>query len=299
MKPLLFAMPGNEAFTGLLEQAGGFEIGALQVRRFPDQECYVRVASDIAGRDAAIVCTLAHPDAQFLGLWYAAKTMRELGAQRIALVAPYLAYMRQDKRFKPGEAVTSNLFAELIGQIFDCLITADPHLHRFRSLSSLYSIPARTVSTAPMLAEWIGRNVDRPVIVGPDEESEQWAASVARSADAPYVVLHKTRLGDRDVRVAFSRVDVLQGRTPVLIDDIISSGKTMSEVARHLRVAGFAKPVCVAVHGVFDEATDSELRASGVASVVTTNTIPHAGGSIDVSALFAAPLLQQLGNRRH
>lgn len=296
MKPLLFAMPGNEAFTGLLDQAGGFEMGALQVRRFPDQECYVRVASDIAGRNAAVVCTLAHPDAQFLGLWYTAKTMRELGAKRIALVAPYLAYMRQDKRFQSGEAVTSKLFAELIGQAFDCLITADPHLHRFHSLSELYSIPARSVEAAPMLAEWIGRNVDRPVIIGPDEESEQWAASVARAADAPYVVLSKSRYGDRDVRITFSRADVLHGRTPVLIDDIISSGRTMREVTRHLLSSGYARPICVAVHGVFDGAADAELRASGVADVITTNTIPHTSAGIDISGLFAAPLLQQLGD---
>ena len=293
MKPLLFAMPGNESFAARLSEPGGFESGTVTFRRFPDGESYVRILNEVQGRDVALVCTLARPDEQFLGLWYAALTLRELGARRIALVAPYLCYMRQDKRFQPGEAVTSKLFASLVCEAFDYLITADPHLHRFQALSELYRIGTHTVATAPALAGWIRENVDRPIIIGPDEESEQWAASVAAASDAPHVVLRKTRHGDRDVNIDFSDSTVLRGRTPVLIDDIISSGKTMLAVARHLRAAGYELPVCVGVHGLFDETAATELEESGVPRIVTTNTVPHFSNAIDVSTLFSAPLLQR------
>ncbi|HKO89244.1 MAG TPA: ribose-phosphate pyrophosphokinase [Burkholderiales bacterium] len=293
MRPLLFAMPGNEAFAAKLLGRPGFEAGTLTYRRFPDGESYVRINDDVKGRDAVIVCTLARPDEQFLGLWYAAQTLRELGARRIALGAPYLCYMRQDKRFQSGEAVTSKLFASLVCEAFDYLITADPHLHRFQALSELYRIGTHTVATAPALAVWIRENVDRPIIIGPDEESEQWAASVAAAADAPHVVLRKIRHGDRDVSIDFLDSTVLRGRTPVLIDDIISSGKTMLAVARHLRAAGYEPPVCIGVHGLFDEEAAKDLMESGVSRIVTTNTVPHASNAIDVSISFVAPLLQR------
>lgn len=294
MRPLLFAMPGNERFADSLRKAAGLEQGELSIRRFPDGESYVRVTSDVKQRNAAIVCTLARPDEQFLQLWYAALTLRELGAHRVVLVAPYLAYMRQDKRFQPGEAVTSKLFADLLCQAFDGLITADPHLHRISTLADLYSIDTHTLSTAEPLAEWIRDYVDRPVVVGPDEESEQWAAAVARFADAPHVVLKKTRYGDRDVRIEFARKEALQNRTPVLIDDIISSGRTMMEVAHQLGAHGYEPPVCVGVHGLFDEETHLSLLRAGVVRIVTTNTVPGANAQIDVSPLFAPPLLAHL-----
>src|SRR5690606_1902610 len=98
-------------------------------------ESYVRLLSEVKGKEVDIVCTLAHPDAQFLSLIFAAQTARELVAVRVNLVAPYLAYMRQAERFKEGEAISSVHFAHLISQSFDSLVTVDPHLHRRRDLS--------------------------------------------------------------------------------------------------------------------------------------------------------------------
>jgi hypothetical protein len=95
--------------------------------------------------------------------------------------------MRQDRRFQPGEAVTSQIFARFVSSRFDWLVTVDPHLHRIRSLEEIYTIPTRVVHAAPLLAEWVASNVSRPLLVGPDQESEQWVAEVARRAGAPHV----------------------------------------------------------------------------------------------------------------
>jgi ribose-phosphate pyrophosphokinase len=143
--PILIAMPGNEAMTRALAQTLGAEVGQVGLRKFPDGETYLRFATDLAGRMLAIVCTLDRPNDKILPLLFAAGTAKELGAAKIGLVTPYLAYMRQDRRFKPGEAVTSRKVAQLLSNAFDWLVTVDPHLHRYSALSEIYRIPTQVV----------------------------------------------------------------------------------------------------------------------------------------------------------
>lgn len=126
---------------------------------------------------------------------------RDLGARSVGLVAPYLPYLRQDKRFAPGEAITSRTFAGVISRHFDWLVTVDPHLHRYPTLSAVYSIRTGVVHAAAAMGRWIHDNVDSPLVVGPDSESEQWASVVAAAAGAPLVMLEKRRSGNRYVEV--------------------------------------------------------------------------------------------------
>jgi ribose-phosphate pyrophosphokinase len=182
---MICAFPGNEVFAGQLGDALGAESLALEWRRFPDGESYVRFAGPCRGESVALVCTLNDPDTKALALLFAARTARELGAARVGLVAPYLAYMRQDRRFHEGEAITSAHFAALLSGAFDWLVTVDPHLHRRGSLAEIYRIPSKAVAAAPALAQWISAHVPQPLIVGPDAESEQWAAEVAAACGTP------------------------------------------------------------------------------------------------------------------
>ena len=287
-KPLLFALPGNEAFAASLARHLGAERGVLEVRRFPDGESYVRLDSDVTGREVVFVCGLHEPDPQFLPLVFAARVAKDLGATRVGLVAPYLAYMRQDVRFKAGEAITSIYFADMLSHCFAWLVTVDPHLHRWKSLGEIYSLDARVVPAAPVVGEWIRQHVANPVLIGPDSESSQWVTAVANLAAAPFTVLEKTRHGDRDVTVAVNDDASLMGRTPVLVDDIISTAHTMIAVVRQLRERGMSAPVCIGVHGVFAPEAFRELSEAGAARIVTTNTIPHASSDIDLSDSVAA-----------
>ena len=284
---MICAFPGNEAFGARLRAELGIEALGLEWRRFPDGESYLRFKQDLMARHVAIVCTLNDPDSKTLALLFAARTARELGASSVGLVAPYLGYMRQDRRFHDGEAVTSVHFAALLSQEFDWLVTVDPHLHRRGSLSEIYSIPNAVVAAAPAMARWIAANVSRPLIVGPDSESEQWAAEVAAACNAPHAVMQKTRLGDRRVEIEAPPLAQWKDRTPVLLDDIISSARTMALAARKIREAGLGAPVCVGVHAVFSPDAMDALREAGASRVVTTNTIPHATNQIDVGALVA------------
>ncbi|MDU0955266.1 MULTISPECIES: ribose-phosphate pyrophosphokinase [Bradyrhizobium] len=282
---LLFSMPGNERLTTELADQLDCETGKLNTRQFPDGETYLRFATDLNKRSVAIVCTLAHPDEKILPLIFAAATARELGASKVGLVAPYLAYMRQDRRFNAGEAVTSRQVARLISEAFDWMVTIDPHLHRYGDLSEIYSIPTRVVHAAPLISKWVKANIEKPLIIGPDSESEQWVAAVASDAAAPYCVLEKVRHGDRDVRITLRNLEAWQGRTAVLVDDIISSGRTMIEAVRLLAGQGWPPPVCIAVHGLFADHSDELLVGAG-ARVVTTNSVGTGRSEIDIGPLL-------------
>lgn len=290
MKPVILALPENEQFaTGLAAKLQA-EVGRMTVRRFPDGESYVRIESPVDGRNVALACGLHDPDSKIPALLFAASTARELGAARVGLVAPYLGYMRQDKRFNEGESITSVHFAKLISHYVDWLVTVDPHLHRRKSLDDIYSVPSIVVHAAPLLAQWISANVDSPVLIGPDSESEQWVSEVARGANAPWLVLEKVRRGDRDVSVSIPDITALHGRTPVLVDDIISTARTMMAAVRHLTGQGLAAPVCIGVHAIFSGDAHAELLSAGAARIVTTNTIPNSSNAIDLTPAIADAL---------
>ena len=288
---VLIAVPGCEDHARRLGTRLGLDVIEPEIRAFPDGELYVRIPRPQLASRVAIVGNL-HGD-NFLRVAFLAGTARDLGATEVGLVAPYLAYMRQDSVFNPGEGVTQRYFARLVSSVADWLVTVDPHLHRITSLDGIYSIPTTIARAAPAIAGWITREVPHPMLVGPDAESVQWVAAVAEQCGAPFVILEKTRRGDRDVSVSAPTAS-LNGHTPVVIDDIISTGRTMVEATRQLRAAGSVAPMCVAIHAVFADAVHEELVAAGARGVVTCDTIPHASNRICVADSLAEAMRARL-----
>lgn len=283
-----FGMPGNAELADALAVLTGSEAGWIETRRFPDGETYVRIHGKVSD-GTFLVCTLSRPDEQFLPLVYAARALREAGAREVTFVAPYLAYLRQDRQFSPGEAVSSRIFADLVSREFDEMITVDPHLHRYGDLKEIYSIPTKVVHMAGAIGAWARDNVDRPVVFGPDEESAQWVEQVARSAGCAWAVLRKERHGDRDVELILPDIDPLRDGTPVLVDDIMSSGATMISAAKMLLEAGLRPGFCIVVHAMFDEQAATEL-ASLVQGVLTSDSIPNRFSRFQVAPLIAGRL---------
>lgn len=293
----LYAMPGNEAFAELLSLHTGYQRRQLLLHHFPDGETLVQMASPAPGGDAIIVCTLDHPDTKVLPLMMAAATARELGAARVGLVAPYLAYMRQDMRFHPGEAISAKIFGDWLGRTFDWLVTVDPHLHRYATLAEVYPRAAHVVHAASQLAVWIDAHVTLPLIIGPDSESAQWVTAVSNLLCAPSVVARKERHGDRDVEVFLPQIDNWRDHTPVLLDDIVASGSTMVQTLRSLHGRTSRPPVCVALHGLFAEDSLENLLAEGAGLVVTSNSVINAASQIDISKPVAEAMVSLCATR--
>ena len=282
----LFSFPEQSALAASLVKNGAYTHGDWEWRHFPDGESYVRVLSDVKSKNVAILCSLNNPDEKTLPLLFLARTLKELGAEKVTLIAPYLGYMRQDKRFHAGEAVNSNIYASVLSGFIDALITIDPHLHRHARLEEIYSCDCSVLSATPLMAQWIAQNVHNPLIVGPDVESEQWVKAVAEQAHAPYIVLSKTRRGDNDVEISVPDIEKHKDKTPVLIDDIISTAGTMIKTIELLHQQGCAKILCLATHGVFANDAYERLLKAGAAKIVTANTIPHTSNGMDVTSLL-------------
>jgi ribose-phosphate pyrophosphokinase len=297
MKPLILPLPGNIDRAGSLAGRLDAEVGKMTVRRFPDGESYLRIDTPVDGRAVVLYCSLDRPDDKILPLIFLAAAAKDLGAARVGLIAPYLAYMRQDRRFQPGEAISSVYFSRLLSGYVDWLVTVDPHLHRRRSLNEIYSIPTRVVHAAPLISGWIRANIKSPVLIGPDAESVQWVSEVANGADAPCLVLDKIRRGDREVDVSVPEVERWRKHTPVLVDDIISTGRTMIETIGHLRHVGLPPPVCIGIHAIFADPAYDDLRKAGAARVATCNTVPHPSNAIDVTDLLAEGVREMLESR--
>ena len=296
MNPLIYAWPGQEHLSTPLAAPIGGEIAALPLRHFPDGETSVRLTPSPAGREILFACGLEQPDEKICSVLFAAETARELGARRIGLVAPYLGYMRQDTRFHAGEAVTSRTFAGLLSRAVDWLVTLDPHLHRYHALDEIYSIPTAIAASAQPIARWIGEHVAAPLIIGPDAESAQWAGAIAAYLRCPSTVLSKERRGDREVVMSVPAIAAWPGRTPVLVDDIVSTARTMAAAVRRLHELGAPAPVCIGVHALFCGDAMAVLRAADPAIIATCNTIRHETNAIDVSSEIATTAARFLGS---
>ncbi|HAT8820457.1 ribose-phosphate pyrophosphokinase [Legionella pneumophila serogroup 1] len=292
MKPLLFSLFDSSEIAGQLQKTLQVEVGRVTFHRFPDREWYLKIDSEVKNRSLIVVDSLNQPDKKILPLLFFAKTAKELGAQKIGLIAPYLSHLRQDKRFHEGEGITSRYFADILSTSLDWLMTIDPHLHRYHSLDEIYSIPTFVLHATSMIATWIKHHVPKPILIGPDMESEQWVADIAEKSSFPYAILEKIRRGDKEVAISMPFIPELESSTPVLVDDIISTARTMIETVKQLQQTGVKSVLCIGVHALFAKEAYSLLSGIKGVQTITCNTIRHATNTVDVSDLIVEALVK-------
>jgi len=282
MDPILFTMPGNEEFGVQLRLFLTCTAGDMQIRHFADNESRPRLFTGVAARDVIFVCTLDHPDQKILALCLAAGVARELGARSVGFVIPYLPYMRQDARFDEMEGNVAVHFARLISSCCDWLVTVDPHLQSYPYFSDIFTAATRVVPAAPEVAKWIAENVSQPIIFGSDAESEHWLAEIAAAADCPYAMMSRTDIGDNDVEISIPDASFWIGMSPVLIEDTVSTARTMTAAMKRIKDAGLAPPVCIAIHPLFSLDTYTGLHAGPVDRIVSCNTVCHTTNRINL-----------------
>ncbi|MBN8442428.1 MAG: ribose-phosphate diphosphokinase [Thauera sp.] len=293
MEALLLHFDDEADAARRLAQAGGLQAACIERHRFPDGELRLRLPLSGADRLPAQVVVfrgLERPNEKLVELLLAAQTARSLGAAQLTLVAPYLAYMRQDMAFRDGEAVSQRIVGGFLASLFDALITVDPHLHRIASLAEAVPLPhAIALSAAPLLAEVIARHCTRPMLIGPDAESAQWVEAAAKAHGFEHAVCSKRRHGDHDVDIELPAVDV-RGRAVVLLDDVASSGRTLARAATLLRAAGATSVDVAVTHGLFAEDALPGILCAGVGRVWSTDCIAHPTNAVSVAPLLAAAL---------
>ncbi|MDM4767603.1 ribose-phosphate diphosphokinase [Pelomonas sp. SE-A7] len=286
---LLLAFDDEQALAAELAATLGIPMALVRRHRFPDGELRLVLPKPLPSR-VILLRGLQQPNDKLVELMIAAPTARELGAQSLELVAPYLAYMRQDMEFTPGEAVSQRHMGRWLGQQFDRVVTIDPHLHRIASLDEV--MPAGrgiALSAAPLLGRWIAERVPGALLIGPDEESGQWVRDAAQAGGLEQAVGHKVREGDHQVRLALPEVDV-KGRAVVLLDDMASTGRTLIGSAEQLLARGAVSVDVAVTHALFNGDALPALMAAGVRHVWSSNAVPHESNSVSVVPLLAGAL---------
>lgn len=265
----------------------------VDIHRFPDGENRIRLPDRLP--EQVILCrSLNDPNAKLVELLLTAATARELGARRLTLVAPYLCYMRQDKAFHPGEAVSQRVVGHWLARHFDALISVDPHLHRVHRLSEAVPVEtALSVSAAALLGRYAAQRFDNPLLLGPDEESAQWVESAAEAGGLDCAVAHKQRRSDHSVQVTLPDVDA-QGRNVVLIDDIASTGCTLARAAEALYAQGASAVHAIVTHALVVDQAEQRLHEAGIRNLYSTDSITHHSNSIALAELLAASCRQIL-----
>jgi ribose-phosphate pyrophosphokinase len=261
----------------------------VEVHRFPDGESRVKIPAELPSR--VVLCrSLDRPNDKLIELMLAARTARENGAERLTLVAPYLCYMRQDTAFSAGEAVSQRVIGAFLGELFDEVITVDPHLHRIERLEQ--AIPgghAVALSAAPAMAGFLAENPERPLLLGPDAESLQWVRALAAPNGLEYAIAHKERLGDRQVEVVLPEREY-HDRHVVLVDDMVSTGRTLATVARLLRRRGVRAIDCLVTHPLFADAATRMLHAAGIGRVWSSDSITHPSNVVSLSQTLGSAI---------
>lgn len=258
----------------------------VDVHRFPDGEHRIRLPAALPER--VIVCrSLFEPNGKLIDLCLLSATARELGASHLTLVAPYLCYMRQDRAFHPGEAVSQRIIGGMLAERFDALISVDPHMHRTPHLADAVPVAqAVNLTAAKPIADYLTSLPGRPLLVGPDSESRQWVRCIADLTGLDFIVAEKQRGGDRDIEITLPDADIA-GREAVLIDDMVSTGCTLAVAGRALLSRGAKGVRCIATHVLPGEGAERELERAGLGELVSTDSILHAGNRIRLAPLLA------------
>jgi len=285
-KPTLLFFEDEQASAERLAQAANLNLARIERHRFPDGEMKLRLPDKLPTH-VVVLRSLHQPNEKLIELLLICQTARQLGAKHLLLVAPYLAYMRQDMAFQSGEAISQQIVGRFLAQLVNAIITVDPHLHRVKSLQQAIPVTeALTISASSLLSDVIAARRTNPLLIGPDEESLQWVSQAATRHHFEFSVCRKIRLGDHSVHIELPPI-VVAGRQVVLLDDVASTGQTLARTAQLLLDAG-AESVAVAVtHALFAQDALQKIQRAGVQDIWSTDSIPHDSNVVYLAASLA------------
>ncbi|RLG70856.1 MAG: ribose-phosphate diphosphokinase [Methanobacteriota archaeon] len=265
----------------------GEELLQTETKRFPDGETYFRFLDDIRGEHVVVIQSTGPPqDNNLLALLLLVHTARDLGAERVTLVVPYLAYARQDQRFRSGEPVSAKYVAEMIGRSgVSRVYTFEIHKEH---ILDCFGVPAFSLSTLPVIHKFLsGLDMGDLFVVAPDRGAERLAQGLSQLLGTEYGWIEKFR--DREsgeITISKHNLDV-ENKNVIVIDDMISTGGTIAKAARYLLESGAKKVLAICTHLLLVGDAEKRLREAGVEEIIGTNTIPSKFAKISVAPLLA------------
>jgi len=277
---IVVACSGSLHIAKSIARKSGSSYAEVKAERFPDTELRITLPN-VKGKNVYLVQSFYPGEKdindKLVEVLFSAYTARETGARKIFLLCPYLAYLREDKRFEQGEAISARILAKLF-KIFKKVYVVEPHLHRFHSFKNFFP-NAEKVSLTDETTSYIQKNIDKPyILVGPDSESQQWVSPIAKKLNVKYIILKKKRFHSRKVKVSGKEIR----EKAIIIDDIISTGNTLLEAAKLVK----AKQIhFIGMHGIFSENALNKLRKKG--KVIVSNSIPTTASKLDCTSELA------------
>jgi len=273
-----------------LAQHLGSEFVEMERRRFPDGEINPRIQK--APAEVLLVNTLSSqnfdPNRYLLEYIFSIKNLREQGTERIVLVLPYLPYSRQDVVFKKGESFTSKYVLEIFRDLaITDVFAVSFHLHRQRAVQLVEGITLHDISGFDALGDYLNQyQLKDPLCVAPDEEAGKWAQKMAEKVKGGVAVLKKRR--DLTTGAVKTSGEIPEGRTVIIVDDMISTGGTIRNALDICRKFKSKTVLAAAVHGIFSVPITLNIE------IITTNTIENPYAKVDVTPYVARAIAQEL-----
>lgn len=256
--------------SGLVERFGAAVVRP-RLERLPDGEMHVALGCSLRGRSGFIIQSLGAPVGErLLELALIADAARRAGADELVAIVPYLGYSRHDRRSHEGEPLGAAVVARLLSSCgFSRVLTLDLHAP---ALEGFFACPVDNLSAEPLLASALEPFATAAVIVAPDLGAMKLARRYATRLDLPFAVVHKSRLGPSEV-VAHQIVGDVRGRRPIIVDDLISTGVTISAaLAATLAAGATPEAVVAATHAVFAPGSDILLAGGAIHGLIVTDS---------------------------
>lgn len=270
----LFSGSANVDLAREVARYLGLDLGPMVRKRFADGELYIQIQESIRGCDVYLIQPTCHPvNDHLMELLIMVDACRRASARQITAVIPYYGYARADRKTAGRESITAKLVANLVAKAGASRVLAID-LHSAQ-IQGYFDIPCDHVYGTPVLIDYIAsKHLEDLVVVSPDVGGVARARAFAKKLnDAPLAIIDKRR-HTHNVAEVMNVVGDVQGKTAVLVDDMIDTAGTICEGARLLKREGARQVYACATHAVFSPPAVERLSSGLFEEVMVTNTIP-------------------------
>ncbi|MCA8923678.1 MAG: ribose-phosphate pyrophosphokinase [Planctomycetes bacterium] len=295
---LLFSGNSNRSLSEAIASYLGVSLGSCEVGRFPDGEVRVKFKADVRGADVFLIQSTCTPvNDHLVELLIMADALRRASAARITAVIPYFGYSRQDRKDEGRVPITAKLVADLLqASGINRVVTLDLHAAQ---IQGFFNIPVDHLYASRVFTKYV-RQLELPdlVVASPDAGGMKQAWGYSKRLDAYLAVVEKRRISGEDVEVGFVIGDVAN-KNVVIIDDMISTGGSVSKAAQLLKEKGARKVFVMATHAIFCGRAVEKLRNAPFEEIIVTDTIPVTANIERLKVLSVAELLGEAVHRIH